>query len=268
MIDLHCHILPGLDDGARSLEEAIAMARIAQADGITKVVATPHFFRGFANEDNGDLIQSKQNELCQALADQKIQLEVFRGAEVHIAHNLFEEIRRRKDELVLNHSSYLFLEFPSDHVYPAVKNLFFDIMNEGLIPIIAHPERNSVFIQNPVILYELIQMGGLAQANRGSFSGLYGSRTQEAASRFLSLNLIHFIATDGHNAHAGAPVLREAFERAASILGEASAKMLVEGNPGAVLEDRDLPYHPQPLSPRETRKSLNLKIPAFARRQK
>lgn len=263
MIDLHCHILPGLDDGAQNLEEAVEMAGIAERDGIEKIVATPHFFRNnFVHEDLS-IIKERRRELSRALEAKNIQVEILCGAEVHISHNLIDEIRKNRSYLVLNQSSYMFVEFPSEHVFSGVKELFFELMSEGIMPIIAHPERNSVFARNPSFLYELVQMGALTQANSGSFSGIYGSEAEEAVFRFLELNLIHFIGSDGHNRRSLVPRLSEAVKRAEIVLGKKEAKALVADNPKAVLEDREIPYLPEPVNPNEIQKKIKMKIPFF-----
>jgi len=268
MIDLHCHILPGLDDGAGSLEEAVEMARIAEGDGIKKIVATPHLFRDNLEYEDLSIIEEKRKELSQAIEEKNIQVEILRGAEVHISHNLLDEIRKHRTHLVLNQSSYMFVEFPSEHVFSGVKELFFQLMSEGIIPIIAHPERNSVFAEHPEFLYELIQMGALAQANRGSFTGLYGIEAEEAVFRFLGLNLIHFISSDGHNTRSMAPRLSETRKKAAMIVGEERARALVCDNPEAVLEDREIPYRPEAINPAEKEKKLRVKIPFWKGKDK
>lgn len=266
MIDLHCHILPGLDDGAKTLEEALEMARIAESEGIKTIVATPHLLRGnFASKDFAS-IEEKRRELSEALKENNISLEVLAGAEVHISHNLVDEIRKNRRNLVLNGSSYMFVEFPSDHIYSGVKNLFFDLMSEGIIPIIAHPERNSVFIQSPGLLYDLISMGALAQANSGSFSGLYGDKSSEFVLRLLEWNLIHFIASDGHGPHSIPPRLSEAVKKAELLVDKERALALVKDNPQAVLEDKEIPCLSQPSDPRKSRKSFHIKIPGFFKR--
>jgi protein-tyrosine phosphatase len=260
MIDLHSHILPGLDDGAQSMAESLEMAQIAERDGIEKIVATPHLFRGdFIYEDLG-IIEIKRSELSQALKENNIHVEILAGAEVHISHNLIDEIRKNRGNLVLNQSSYMFVEFPSDLIFSGAKNLFFELMSERIIPIIAHPERNSVFIHNPFLLYELIQMGGLSQANSGSFSGLYGRRVEEAVLHFLELNLIHFIASDSHNTHSLVSRLSEAVKRARMIVGEEKAHALVKDNPQAVLDDEEIPCLPEPINPKEKEKSFKINI--------
>ncbi len=266
MIDLHCHILPGIDDGAQSIEEGVEMARMAREDGVEKIVATPHLYRGGVDARAFGLIRERYEELSLALAKYRISLDLLTGAEVHISHNLIGEIRNNRQNLVLNGSSYMFVEFPSEHIFPGVKNLFFDLMTEGITPIIAHPERNRVFVQQPGLLFELVQMGAFAQANSGSFSGLYGQSAEDAAFRFLEWNLVHFIASDGHNAHLLMPRLKGAVERVESAMGKERAKAFVVDNPAAVLEDREIPVVMEPVDPRKKRKSIAIKLPGFLRR--
>ena len=261
MIDIHCHILYGLDDGAQNWEESIEMAKIAEEEGIEKIVATPHLFRGNIIFKDFGIIEEKRKELSQALKENNIDLEILTGAEVHISHNLIDEIKRNRKNLVLGQSSYMLVEFPADHIFSGVKNLFFELMSEGITPIIAHPERNSVFIHNPSLLYELIQMGGIAQANSGSFTGLYGRRVEEAVLHFLELNLIHFIASDGHNPRSSAPWLLEALSKAEAKKGKENAYMLVNDNPRAVLSDEEISYLPDPVDPKERERSFKIKIP-------
>jgi protein-tyrosine phosphatase len=268
MIDLHCHILPGVDDGARTLEEALDMARAAERDGIKTIVATPHLFRGEFDLEGFDSIQQKRHDLNEALKANNIQVELRSGAEVHISHNLIEEIRRNREALVLNGSSYMFIEFPVWHVYQGVKNLFFDLMSEGIRPIIAHPERNSVFKAHPELLYELVQMGALVQANSGSFFGIYGSKSAALVRRLLEWNLIHFIASDGHSADSMPPRLSQAVREAEATIGRERASALVNDNPQAVLEDREIPCSAQALNPRTSRKTLHIRIPGFLRRRR
>jgi len=247
------------------MEESLEMAGIAERHSIEKIVATPHLFRGNFIHEDLSIIEKKRSKLSQALKENNIHVEILAGAEVHISHNLIDEIKENRENLVLNQSSYMFVEFPSDLVFSGAKNLFFELMSEGINPIIAHPERNSVFIHSTSLLYELIQMGGLSQANSGSFSGLYGSRVEEAVLHFLELNLIHFIASDSHNTHSLVSRLSEAVKRAQMIVGEDSARALVKDNPRAVLDDGEIPYLPDPINPKEKEKSFKIKIPNIFR---
>ena len=265
MIDLHSHILPGLDDGAQTGDHALEMAKIAEVDGIEKIVATPHLFRGNFNHKDLGIIEEKGQEFIHALEENKINIKIFLGAEVRISHDLIDEIKKNRKHLVINQSSYMFVEFPTEHVFSGVKNLFFELMSEGISPIITHPERNAVFIRNPSFLYELVSMGAFSQANSGSFLGQYGFRSKVSACRFLELGLIHFIASDYHNHRSNSPQLSEAVTKAATIVEEKHAIALVHDNPQAVLYDQELPYLPIPIDPREKKKSFNIKIPNFLR---
>ena len=258
MIDLHCHILPGLDDGAQTLEDALAMARLATNDGIETIVATPHLFKGGAALPDGDVFSERKRELERALETERIPVSLKMGAEVHIAHTLMSELGKNRERLVVNGSVYMFVEFPSDHIYPSVRGLIFELMSAGITPIIAHPERNAVFAQKPELLYELVRMGALAQANRGSFVGLYGRTAADAVVRFLESNFIHFIASDGHDTGTLAPILSDAARRAEFLVGREEALALVGANPQAVLEDRDVPYLPSPVDPRKSKRSFHL----------
>lgn len=261
MIDIHSHILYGLDDGAQTMEQSIEMAKIAEKDGIDKIIATPHLFRGNFLFDNFERIEQKRDELSKALEKNKINVEIFTGAEVHITHNLIDEIRRNRECLVLNNGSYILVEFPTDHIFSGVKNLFFDLMSEDITPIIAHPERNSVFRNTPELLYELIHMGGLTQANQGSLFSHYGNSVQETVYQFLEWNFVHFIGSDAHNTHLITPRLSGALDKISEKTGADNAKALVLGNPQAVLDDKELPYLPEPVNPKEKQKSFKIKIP-------
>jgi protein-tyrosine phosphatase len=265
MIDLHCHILPGLDDGAKDLAHAVAMARIARDDGITHIAGTPHLFKGSFDFPDLGVFAEARDRLSGALREEGVDITILAGAEVHITHGLVGEVRARRKSLTLAGSAYLIVEFPHDHVYSGAKDLFFELMSEGVIPIIAHPERNTMFAQFPKLLFELVDLGALAQANAGSLLDAHGLEAGTAVRRFLELSLVHFIASDGHNTHSKAPRLAAAAAAAAAIVGDAIAAALVTDNPRAVIEDRDIPYHPDPVDPGGKDKKLKLRIPGFLR---
>jgi protein-tyrosine phosphatase len=265
MIDLHCHILPGLDDGARDLAHAVAMARIARDDGITHIAGTPHLYKGSFEFPDLGVFDEARDRLAGALRDEGIAVTILPGAEVHITHGLLGEVRARRKSLSLAGSAYIIVEFPHDHVFSGAKDLFFNLMSEGVIPIIAHPERNTMFARSPKLLFELVAMGALAQVNAGSLMDAHGLEAREASRKFLELGLAHFIASDGHNTHSKAPRLAAATEIAAAVIGEAGASALVTGNPLAVIEDREIPYRPDPVDPVGKDRKLKLRIPGFLR---
>lgn len=269
MIDLHCHILPGLDDGSPDMGQSLAMARIAVKDGITDIVATPHLFRGASNLTDLGQVARKRQELQSRLEAEGLPLRIHTGVEIRFCHNLLEEIKKDRARLVLAGSSYMFIEFPFEYVYSGVKEVFFETMSEGVIPVITHPERCSGFMNHPEILFELVEMGALAQANAGSFLGRYGSHVQEAALLFLRSHYLHFLATDAHDTESRPPVLSVAVKAIEPVAGAEAARALVEDNPRAVLEDKPLPYQPEPASPHTSEeKHLRFKVPSFLRSRK
>ena len=261
MIDLHNHIFYGLDDGAKDLEESVKMARIAAGDGIQKIVGTPHLFYGAHGSGELSVVEERRAELQRRLKDEKIGVEIYCGAEVRVAHDLIQQVRKNRLYLTIGSSAYMLIEFPPNHVFSGVKNLFFELLTEEIVPIIAHPERNSVFRDNPALLYELIETGSLAQANSGSFTGLYGRKTMEAAFRFLNWNFIQFVASDAHSPRSASPRLTEAYFQIEEKIGEERALALVWHNPLAVLNDEDIPYRYEPVFPEPKPKSARIKIP-------
>jgi len=267
MIDIHSHILPGLDDGAKDMETALRMAQMAVEDGIDKMIATPHLFRGGYPSKGIEGIERTRKEFIQKLEENSIPLEIFPGAEVHISHNLIKEARENRETLVLNKSRYMFIEFPSEHVFSGIKDLIFELKTQAIIPIIAHPERNSFFRHHPEFLSELLRMGALSQVNQGSFNGIYGSGPREAVHRFLELGFVHFIATDCHNTWVIQPLLSKALKKAGEIIGEENARALVEDNPWCVIEDKGLSYNPVPQEAKAKKKTFNIKLPSFIKKK-
>jgi protein-tyrosine phosphatase len=263
MIDLHCHILPGVDDGAKTMDHAIEMARCAWDDGIEKIVATPHVYRENISQADFAAIRERREELDRTFREKAIPVQLLAGAEVHITHDLIEEVRKNRQELVINRGSYMFVEFPQDHVFSGAKELFFDLMSEGIKPIVAHPERNTVFMQNPALLYDLIRMGAFVQSNGGSFLGRYGEGAEENAFALLERRSIHFIASDGHGVRSIPPTLSGALKIVSTVIGEDCARALVQDNCEAVLNDGNLPYLPDTVDPREKRKFFRSKKRRF-----
>ncbi len=245
------------------MDHALEMGRFAWDDGIEKIVATPHLFREDLSQTDITAIQQKREELGRAFHENDIPVELLAGAEVHISHDLIDEIRKNRQHLVINEGSYMFVEFPQDHVFFGAKDLFFDLMSEGITPIIAHPERNSVFMQNLALLYELVQMGAFVQSNSGSFLGRYGRQAEECVFSFLRNRLIHFVASDGHGVRSIPPKLSDAVRAIRPVIEEEYAHALVHENPEAVLNDQRLPFVPDPVDPKAKKKSFVLKRPKF-----
>ncbi len=250
MIDLHTHLLPDWDDGAADRAEADQMIEAAREDGISKIVLTPHIFRMTKHGNDGRGLKSRMRTFRKE--SKGCEIEFFPGAEVHVHPDMIQHIKDL--DLTVNGSNFVFIEFPADHVPLGGTRLVYQMMLEGLIPIISHPERNTVLGRKPEILYELIKEGAVSQITSLSLTGGFGPDVKKTAERFLRLGLGHLIASDAHNATTRPPRLAEAVEAAAKIVGSAKSEAMVTAVPEAILENEPIPNLGEPEYPRKKRK--------------
>lgn len=210
MIDIHCHILPGVDDGAKFEEESLAMARAAVAQGIDTIIATPHHKNGMYDNPRNSIIQNVTilNEL---LERQDIPLKLLAGQETRINGDMIEEINNGIMQ-PLHDTQYLFVEFPSGSVPRYAQQMLFDIQVVGYTPVIVHPERNRELIQNPASMYEFVRRGALTQITAASLIGKFGKNIQKFTNQLIEANLTHFIASDAHNTTTRGFCLEEALQ--------------------------------------------------------
>ncbi|MGA2363167.1 MAG: CpsB/CapC family capsule biosynthesis tyrosine phosphatase [Candidatus Aminicenantales bacterium] len=247
MIDLHTHLLPDWDDGAADWAESDRMIEVAREDGITKMVLTPHVFRMTKDGNDGRGLKARMRAFLEQSNSREI--DFFPGAEVHVHPDMIAHI---KDfDLTVNGSNFVFIEFPAEHLPGGATNLVYQMMLNGLIPIISHPERNAVFARSPEILYDLIRQGAIAQITSLSITGGFGTHVRKTAERFLRHGLVHLIASDAHNADTRPPQLSEASKRAAKFVGTARAEAMVTTVPAAILENEQIPDLGEPISPGE-----------------
>ncbi|MGX7030438.1 tyrosine-protein phosphatase [Vagococcus zengguangii] len=221
MIDLHCHILPGLDDGAQNMEDSLAMARKAVASGITHILCTPHRNGKYQNS-KADIIEAVIN-LQSVLDEEHIPLTLFEGQEVRISGDLMQEYEAG---LLLGtdvSDRYMLIEFPTQDVPLYSERLFFEMLTKGITPVIVHPERNSVFIEEPNKLIPFIEMGVLTQMTAPSYVGVFGKKIQKVSEQMLTHNLIHMMASDAHNLKTRDFYLEEAFTKLRKEYGKAKA---------------------------------------------
>ncbi|TKD70725.1 tyrosine-protein phosphatase [Pseudalkalibacillus hwajinpoensis] len=198
MIDIHSHILPGIDDGAKTVEDSLAMARQAYDQGITKIVATPHHKNGtFENERR--IILAEVERLNEKLKEESIHIEVLPGQENRIYGELVEDLSGEELLTVNRNGNYMLIEFPSSHLPRYANKLLFDLQVNGIIPIIVHPERNREIMENPERLYNLVKEGALSQLTGKSVTGEMGKKIQKFSFDLIQSNLTHFIASDAHN---------------------------------------------------------------------
>lgn len=229
MIDLHCHILPGIDDGPVDIQTSIEMAGIAAEDGIEIIVATPHIKDTLHSKDK---LHELVKQLNIHLERQNIPLKVLLGGDVFA----LQHPTLLKD-YTINNSRYILIEFPYNYLPGNSKEILFSLAMQGLHPIVTHPERNLAFIEKPELLLDMLYGDVLVQITAGSLTGQFGQEEQACASYFLQKGAVHFIATDAHSTDFRRPVLSDGLKYAAKIIGEERAKKLVCDNPGAVLKD-------------------------------
>ncbi len=249
MIDLHCHMLPGIDDGAPDLATALEMARIAVADGITRVACTPHIYPGMYQNDRGGILAAI-NAFRHSLAEEDLPLEFGEGADVHLAPDLIVQLQQGRIPL-LNGSRYLLLEPPHHVAPPRFEGEVFCLMTAGYVPVVTHPERLSWIETHYPIFERLVASGVLMQVTAGSVTGRFGKRPRYWAERMLDESLVHVLATDAHDTRRRPPRLAEGADAAAKRVGDAEARHLVETRPLGIWENcapRSLPPLPEPRS--------------------
>ncbi len=234
MIDLHCHILFGVDDGPQRLEDSLALARALVADRVTRVVATPHILEPPLSVA---AIAEGITRLEEEFAARNIALRLIPGGENHYTIPV-EEMRTHS----INGGRYLLLEFPHSNFPTSARDIVFQLRTAGLIPIIAHPERNADLLRDPDLLQPLIEQGALGQLTAASLAGDFGSPARQCARYMLKKGLAHFVATDAHGADWRPPRMQPGLKEAAKLLGKEAARKLMIENPELVIENRDWPY--------------------------
>ncbi len=232
MIDLHCHLLPGIDDGAPTLETSLAMARIAVADGITKIYCTPHIYPGLY-ENTGPDIKHRVSMLQLILRDKGIALELSFGADVHLVPEVPAGLADGRIP-TLGGTRYLLLE-PSHHVCPPrFKESVFALIAAGYVPVITHPERLTWVEDHFADFTSLARSGAWLQVTGGALVGRFGKRVERIAERFVGEGWTAVLASDAHTTSRRAPLLAEAEHRAAKLVGKIEASLMVRGRPAAV----------------------------------
>ncbi|QAS53442.1 tyrosine-protein phosphatase [Halobacillus litoralis] len=247
MIDIHSHILPGIDDGAQTIEDSIVMARAAVEDGIHTIIATPH-------HQNGRYINGKQEilplveDLNNHLENHNIPLTVLPGQESRIHGEMIEGLHENEVlTLNANENGYVFVEFPSNHVPRYAKQMLFDIQVDGYQPIIVHPERNTQLIQESNLLLEMVEKGTYTQVTAASVTGRFGKKIKKFTHQLIESNLTHLIASDAHNTTSRGFCLSEAFEEVDKEFGPEIVDLFLENSEAVVSGAALISDQPQPI---------------------
>ncbi|MCF1617087.1 tyrosine-protein phosphatase [Tetragenococcus koreensis] len=221
MIDLHCHILPGVDDGADSMETSLAMAKEAVSQGITHILCTPHHNNGRYENSKATVVQAVAL-LQKELDKQQVDLTLFEGQEVRITGDLLQEVNDDRILFTDLTNTYVLIEFPTMDIPAYTEQLFFELRAQERVPVIVHPERNAKFREDPNRLLSYLEMGCLAQLTAPSLVGTFGKSIQKTAQVMVDHNLVQMVASDAHGVNKRRFHLKEAYE----LMGNEKAELM------------------------------------------
>lgn len=235
MIDIHLHILPGVDDGPETMQESLALAQMLVQEGIHCAIATPHYNDEFPRRSARE-IQARVNDLQQELDRNAIPLRLLAGHEALIQPGLVEDIQAGR-LATLNGSRYLLLELWNRTWIPETERVIFELRVSGIVPIIAHPERYRPIQQDPALLLTLLRQGALAQLTAGSLVGIQGNTVRRTAVTLVKKGLVHCIASDAHGMHTRPPCVVRGLNCVKQLLGTARVHQMIETLPTAIARD-------------------------------
>jgi protein-tyrosine phosphatase len=253
LIDLHTHILPGVDDGVRTMDDAVAFARAAVADGVRTMVATPHYRDGFFINPRSEVLAAV-DALNRRLREERIELAVLPGAEIHISADLVARVKSGHAPTLADNGRTVLFELSMSQYPLDLEDLVFQMRLAGLQVLFAHPERIRYF-QDDVARYEaVIRLGAFGQLTTGSVTGLFGEEIAEFSEELVRKRLVHVIASDAHNIRGRPPVLSRSLARLGTWIGDDLARQMADEIPRAFIEGRDpeLPPLPPPVTPRRS----------------
>ena len=259
LIDIHTHIIPYIDDGAENWEQSLELLANGEKEGIIAAVATPHILSENDYQIEKDII-SRFAELKQKAKDHNLKMKLFLGSEIYVQPDMTLD---HQISTINNNKRYFLVEFPMTSIPRFVAEKFFHFIVDEKIPIIAHPERNIGFYNKSMLAYEFVQRGALMQINALSLIGKHGERAKSIAFKFISHNLVHFIASDCHNPKHRSMSLIESYEVVLKNWGENIAKMLFYENPQKVINGQRIePLEPIPFK-EERKESFWQKLKNF-----
>ncbi len=237
MIDIHTHILPGLDDGPRSWDETIELCYMAREDGTEVLVATPHIKNGIYSNRRDNIVE-KVNDLREKI-EGRIDLKIYWGADIHITTDLVDKIKTGEVPTI-NDKGYILLELPCELLPPQIENFLFELKLKKITPILTHVERSYWIRKEFERIYRFIEMGALVQVTAMSLTGGFGGEVKSLATELVRLRLAHLIASDSHSLQFRPPGLSSAFKVASSIIGEKDAHAMVKDTPEKIIMGREI----------------------------
>lgn len=234
MIDFHSHILPGIDDGSRSIEQTIRMLKEAKEAGFTKIISTSHYIEGYYESDETERIELL-NEVQKNISG----IELYLGNEIYITNNMIDLIQN-KQASTINNSKYVLFEFPLSAKSMNDKEVVYRLIENGFVPVIAHPERYSYVQDNPEYIEELAEMGALFQANYGSIIGMYGKKAEKTLKKLLKNDLIRFFGTDSHRIDQVYTKMPKILKKLHKVLSDEEIEEFTVINPQKVLNNEEI----------------------------
>jgi protein-tyrosine phosphatase len=242
MIDIHHHLLFGVDDGSPDIETSVAMVEAAAQDGITHIVCTPHANSRFPFNPE---VNRQKLEMLQERTAGKVSLGL--GCDFHLSYDNIEDALQNHSKYTINGKNYLLVEFDDFMIPRTVREVFFEFAVANMAPVITHPERNGIVQRHPDRIKDWLRDGCLVQVTASSLLGRFGRTAQSLAFKFLDNNWVHFIATDAHNTASRPPVMKEACELITKRYGAATAERLCTTNPRAAFYGEHLGPQPDAL---------------------
>lgn len=240
MIDIHSHIIPNVDDGARSVEETFNILKEAQEAGFTDVILTSHFILNYYETNAQELIFWKE-KLQEVLKKQGTKINLHSGMEIYIT-NQMEELLENKKILTLANSRYMLIELPLATNVKYFDYVVYYLEAKGIKPIIAHPERYKCVQKDPDIVEEYIEKGCLIQCNYGSIVNLYGREAEKTIKTLLKKNQVHFLGSDVHRENGTYLIILDAIKKIRKIIGENKINELTTINPKKILQNEEWQY--------------------------
>jgi protein-tyrosine phosphatase len=241
MVDIHSHILPETDDGARSWEVAIEMCRIAAKDGTHHIVATPH-----ANDQFTYDRASHQETLDRLRDAAALDMQFTLGCDFHFSFENIQDALAHHAKYAIGNTKYMLIELPDYSVSPNTGDMIGRLISAGLFPVLTHPERNPILQRRPELVVEWAGEGCIVQVTANVFSGRWGDKAVKTAQYLLKHDAVHVLASDAHNTTSRSPMMSAGRDAVAKLAGKEVAQALVEDNPAAIVTDKPLPYFPVP----------------------
>lgn len=241
MIDIHHHLLYGIDDGPKDIDSSVAQAEAAAADGITHIVCTPHANEVF--DFSPEMNQERLAAIRERIGDK---LTLGLGCDFHLSRENIEDALNSPTKYTINQGRYLLVEFAEFMIPRDIDHTFYEFNLRGMRPIITHPERNPILQREPQRLTEWMRAGCLVQVTAASLGERFGRRAQAVVWEMLERDWVHFIATDAHNLDGRKPCLSDAYQAVVKRMGAPTANRLCMENPRAAFENRDLGPQPTP----------------------